>query len=105
MQESLTDYAAALAGSDLDTLDELISKKYRKFLRFFGLIREYTKDVKKVKYEITSQDELRILITFTKNVSLDEKKDLIKEMENAGYKVTSEIDGKKMKLRILYKED
>ena len=57
MNESLTDYAAALSGSDMDTLDDIITNKYRKFLKFFSLVRDHTEDIKKLERRVKSQEK------------------------------------------------
>ena len=104
MNESLTDYAAALSGSDMDTLDDISTNKYRKFIKFFSLVRDHTKDIKKLEYEFTAADTLSITITFTKKVSLADKQDMIADMEKSGYKVEATYVGKKVKLKIKYPE-
>ena len=104
MNESLTDYAAALSGSDMDTLDDIITHKYRKFLKFFSLVRDHTSEIKKLEYEFTAADTLAISITFTKKVSLSDKMDMICDMEKSGYKIDATYTGKKVKLKIKYPE-
>lgn len=104
MKASLTDYASALAQQDPAVIEELIGKKYRKFIRFFSLLKDYTDDIVKLKYELSNEDTLSVQITFSKEVSLSEKKELIDEMRESGYKIEEKKSKKKMKLSITFEE-
>lgn len=104
MEESLTSYASELSGTDIDLLEEIIGKKYKKFIKFFAIFRDQSEYIKKMDYEFTDDTDLTVHVTFTKSVSLDDKKEMIANMEEAGYKITSKIDGKKVKLKIVYEE-
>lgn len=104
MKQSLSEYASSLANSDIDVLEDLISKKYRKFIKFFALIRDFSEYIQKLDYEFDADDVLSVKITFSKQVDLDDKKELISDMKKSGYKVDSDISGKKMKLTIKYAE-
>lgn len=104
MKQSLTDYAVALSGPSIELLEEIIGTKYRKFIRFYEILKDQSASIKKMEYEFTDKSELSVNVTFTKSVSFDDKKDLIAKMEKAGYKITSKITGKKAKLKIKYNE-
>ena len=104
MTESLTDYISQLSQSNLDILDDVISNKYRKFITFFQLIRSYHKYIKKLDYEFSNADTLSITITFSKTITLDDKKDFINKLKKSGYLIISKQQGKKLKLTIVYPE-
>lgn len=104
MKKSLTEYASILSCSKLEYLEEIVGMKYKKFIRFYQILRDQSEYIKDMKYDFTEIDELSATITFTKNISLDDKKDLIDDMKAAGYKIDSKITGKKVKLKIKYKE-
>lgn len=104
MNKSLTDYAASLSGSNIEILEEIIKKKYRKFVKFFNLMADYTEFISKFEYEFSDESTLSINVTFTKAVKMDDKKDLIAEWKKSGYGVESTISGKKMKVVITYAE-
>jgi hypothetical protein len=104
MKKSLTDYAAKLSGSNIELLEEIVGTKYRKFIRFYEILKDQTDSIKSMEYEFSDKTELSATVTFTKSVSLDNKKDLIAKMEKAGYTITSKITGKKVKLKIQYEE-
>lgn len=104
MKKSLTDYAASLSGSNIEILEEIIEKKYRKFVKFFNLMKDYTDSISKLEYEFSDETTLSVKITFTKSVKLDEKKELIAGWSKSGYDVDYIISGKKMKLVITHPE-
>jgi hypothetical protein len=105
MKKSLTEYASAISGSDIDILEELVCKKYRKFIRAFRILEDKSDSIKSMKYEVTEDKSVLALnITFTKSISLNDKKDMINEMKDSGYVILAHITGKKMKLQIKYDE-
>ena len=104
MKKSLTDYAASLSGSNIEILEEIIAKKYRKFVKFFNLMKDYTDDISKIEYEFSDDATLSIKIEFSKSVKLDDKKELIAGWKKSGYDIDYKISGKKMKLVIIYPE-
>lgn len=104
MKKSRTEYASILSCSKIEYLEEIVGMKYKKFIRFYEILKDQSEYIKDMKYDITDIDELSATIVFTKNVSLDDKKDMINEMKAAGYKIDSKITGKKVKLKIKYKE-
>ena len=97
MKKSRTEYASILSCSKIEYLEEIVGMKYKKFIRFYEILKDQSEYIKDI-------DELSATIVFTKNVSLDDKKDMISEMKAAGYKIDSKITGKKVKLKIKYKE-
>ena len=104
MKKSLTEYASALSNSRMEVLEELICKKYRKFIRFFRLMKDYSEYITKLDYEFTDKDTLSINVSFKKSIKLDEKIELIEEMEEQGYNISFKIKGKQMKLVIVHEE-
>lgn len=104
MKKSLTDYAASLSGSNIEILEEIIEKKYRKFVKFFNLMKDYTDSISKIEYEFSDETTLSVKINFTKSVKLDDKKELIDGWFKAGYRIDYKIDGKKMKVVIIHPE-
>ena len=104
MKKSLIDYISSLSASSDDILEDIISKKYRKFIKFFTLLKDYTEYITKMEYELSDKDTLSAKITFKKAVKMDEKKELIESWEESGYQIDAKITGKKMKLMIHYEE-
>lgn len=104
MKKSLTEYASVLSGKKLSTLEEIVGMKYNKFIRFYEIIKDQSEYIKKMEYVFTDIDSLAVDVIFTKSITLDDKKELIHELKDAGYKIDSKITGKKVKLKITYKE-
>ena len=104
MKASLSEYMKALSGNQFSILEEIISSKYRKFMLFFDLIKEYSKDIDKMRYNFTDESTLDIELGMKNSIKRSLKEDLISEMLSSGYEVKSEISGKKMKLTIIYDE-
>ena len=104
MKKSLTEYASVLSGKKLSTLEEIVGMKYKKFIRFYEIIKDQSEYIKKMEYVFTDIDSLAVDVIFTKSITLDDKKELIHELKDVGYKIDSKITGKKVKLKITYKE-
>lgn len=104
MKKSLIDYISSLSNSSEDILEDIISTKYRKFIKFFTLLKDYSEYIKKMEYEFADKNTLSVKIVFSKAVDMDDKKGLISSWKELGYKIDSKISGKKMKLEIYYEE-
>ena len=66
MKKSITDYLYALSENDYDSLYEIISQKYRKFVRVYWLLKEYSDNIIAFKYkEKTDKDKLKITASFS----------------------------------------
>lgn len=104
MKKSLTEYLSVLTNADVDIFEEILSKKYRKFIKFFTLVKDYTEYISKLEYELSDSDTLCVKIVFTKSVSFDDKQEMINGWRDIGYQVDSKISGKKMRLQIRYAE-
>ena len=104
MKKSLTEYASVLSGKKLSTLEEIVGMKYKKFIRFYEIIKDQSEYIKKMEYVFTDIDSLAVDVIFTKSITLDDKKELIHELKDVGYKIDSKITGKKVKLKITYRE-
>ena len=72
MKKSMDSYINDMTSGNLDTLEKIISVQYRKFVRFYNLINEYSSLISKLKYEFNSPSSLDVLLY------LDTKRDLNK---------------------------
>lgn len=104
MKASLSEYMKELSGNELSILEEVISKKYRKFMNFFNLIREYSEDISSLKYNFTEKNILDIDLLMKTTKKREIREELIEELEHLGYGVESKTNGKKMNLVIIYDE-
>jgi len=66
MKKSMTDYLYALSENSYDNLYEIMSTKYRKFLRIYWLLKEFSDNITGLKYkEKSEKDRLKITVTFS----------------------------------------
>lgn len=66
MKKSMTDYLYALSENSYDTLYDIISTKYRKFIRVYWLLKDYSDNIIGLKCkEKTEKDKLKITVSFS----------------------------------------
>ena len=66
MKKSMTDYLYALSENNYDDLYDIISKKYRKFIRVYWLLKDYSDNIIMLKYKEKSEKEkLKITVSFS----------------------------------------
>ena len=66
MKKSMTDYLCMLSDNNYDTLYEIIRLKYRKFIRIYWLLKDYSENITVLKYkEKTDKDRLKITVSFS----------------------------------------
>ena len=104
MKASLSEYIKELSGNELSTLEEIISKKYRKFMNFFSLVQDYSDDIVALTYNFTDQNTLDIDLSMKGSGKKDLREEIKEEMFALGYQVESKITAKKIKLVITYDE-
>lgn len=104
MKATLTEFISVLSKKDRKILEDLLSNKYRKFIKFFYLVKDYTESIDKIKYNFSDKTVLNVDITFKKKVDIDLKKDLLESMEEHGYSIEHKLTDKKLKMVITYDE-
>lgn len=105
MKASLSEYMKEISGNELSILEEIISKKYRKFMNFFSLVKDYSDEIVSIKYNFTENTVLDLELSMKGKTKKELKKDMIQEMMDSGYKVESRCTAKKIKLIITYEEE
>lgn len=63
MKKSLTAYLKALSKNKVDTIDEIVSTKYRKFKKLYWLLKNYSDDIFKMEYHKTD-DTATLAVNF-----------------------------------------
>lgn len=62
----MSDYLYALSENSYDSLYEIISLKYRKFIRVYWLLRDYSDNIIELKCkEKSDKDRLKISVSFS----------------------------------------
>lgn len=87
MKKCMTNYLFALSESDYEKLRDIICHKYRKFRKFYKLLRDYSKFIIALEYEDSEVGQLKINIKFSgvdpKDIAKQIKKD-----DNVNMKIT-----------------
>lgn len=104
MKEDLVEYICALSNNNYDILEEIMIKKYNKFINFFELVRDYGTEIVKLKYNLSDENTLDVTITMRGNVKKDVKCEMKEKLESMGYTVETEIIKRKLTVRITYDE-
>lgn len=105
MKKSMSDYLNAMTSGKLENFENIISHQYRKFKKFYYMIKDYSESITKVKYEFLDKHTLNVSLTFeTKRRLSDIKKELESSIEGTDYQCEFKISKKVMKLAITYKE-
>lgn len=72
MKRTYTDYLNELSGNRMDVLEELITKKYRKFRKFYKIVSKHSSDIAHVSYRFSQDSSLDIDITVNPGIDIDE---------------------------------
>lgn len=92
MKKSMVDYLYALSENSYDTLYEIMSSKYRKFIRVYWLLKDYSDYIIALKYkEKTEKEKLKITVTFS-GIDVDEVADKLKADLNPSDEVKIKVD-------------
>lgn len=106
MKKDVVDYMNELTSSNLNSLEQLISLQYRKFIQFYRLVKDYSDIITKVKYEFNSPSSLDVVLIFdTKRDLKDIKKELISSMEKSKYNGSIKVVKKSIYMSIILDED
>ena len=66
MKKSISDYLYALSENSYDILYDIMSSKYRKFIRIYWLLKDYSDNIIALKYkEKTDKDRLKICVSLS----------------------------------------
>ena len=94
-----------MSGNDFNTLKKIISLQYRKFIRFYRLVEDYSDDIESLEYEFNSPSSLDVSIKMT-NKDLESIKDSMeKYMEEYAYDGNIEVKKKTLSVSIILEEE
>lgn len=97
MKASLTTFISNLSDDNFEVFEEIVLHKYKKFIKFYWLVKPYSEEITKMKYNFSSQNILDVDITFTKKIDMSIIEEKLNESE---YDVECKIEKNKMKLNI-----
>ena len=105
MKKSMTNYLYALSEDDMDVLYEIIAMKYRKFIRLYWLLKDFSDNIIKLKYkEKTELNVLKIVVVFS-NIDVDKIcKKLTSNLDDSD-NITIESTKNEINIKILKDEE
>lgn len=104
MKPDLVEYICALSNNQLEIVDEILVKKYKKFISFFELIRDYGDDITDLIYNLSDVNTLDVTITMRGKVKKDISDEMKTDLEAMGYQVTSGIKKSSLHITLVYDE-
>ena len=92
MKKSMVDYLYALSENSYDVLYEIMSSKYRKFIRVYWLLKDYSEYIVVLKYkEKTEKEKLKITVTFS-GIDVDDVADKLKASIDKSDEIKIKVD-------------
>lgn len=104
MKADLVEYLGMITEHKSDNIEEIIEKKYRKFISFFELVKERSDSITHLKYNLSNTDTLNVTITMRCNVKEDINEEMKQELEDIGYIVETSVNKKKLSIMLQYPE-
>ena len=104
MKADLVEYLGMMSEHKSDNLEEIIDKKYRKFISFFELVKERSEQITNMKYNLSDEDTLDVTITMRSIIKDSINEEIKNELEEIGYNVTTSINKKKLSIILQYAE-
>lgn len=105
MLKQMNEYLSSMSGNNLDTLEKIISLQYRKFIKFYRLVEDYSEFIDGLEYEFNTASSLDVSIKFNTKKNLKElKESMLKYMNKYAYDGFVEIKKKMMYVSIVMEE-
>lgn len=105
MNQNYFSYVNEMTEGDLESLHTLITVHYKKFIKFYDLVKEYSDIISKIEYEFNSSSALDVAISFNTKMKLDDIKiDVGNKMMNSNYIGVIEVNNKKLLISITLDE-
>lgn len=106
MKKKMTCYLNELVGDDMEMLEKLISHQYRKFIRFYRLIEEYSGMITKMRYEFNSESSLDVTVSFdTKRKMENIKSELESLAKDGDYELHISVNKKTLNVSVVLDEN
>ena len=106
MKKDMTDYINGMTENNLDTLEQIISLQYKKFMKFYKIVEPYSSSIEKVKYQFESPLSLDVfLILDSKKDAKELKRELESLMEKHDCNGSVEVNKKDIFISIIMDEE
>ena len=101
----MIEYLSSMSNNDFDKLESIIKNHYRKFLRFYHVLRDYSEECKAFEYEFTSKNKLEAVIKFKKGTDIDDiVSNIQKSLDDNNYEGNIKSKNNKVKIIIELEE-
>lgn len=95
MKQSYTDYLDELCGNRMDVLETLITSQYRKFKKFYKIMKKHSSEIAHMAYRIEpDSDSLSVDITVMQNIDPYVFMTEIESSSSDNYVISSDVDSK-----------
>lgn len=105
MKKEITHYLEELSGNDIETLGNIISNQYKKFLSFYRAVSEYSSDMESIEYIFECNEELNVNIIF-KTAKKSEKclQDILSYLDDNDCEGMAETEGTRCNIKLVLVE-
>ena len=103
MKKKMTAYMSILSEGDFSIFEEIITNKYRKFIEFFWLLKEYSDNISALKYKDSPKNVLKIEVTMA-SINIDEVLQDMQEKITDNENILIYNNGKKINIEIKKEE-
>jgi hypothetical protein len=81
----MTDCIGELSGSNMETLEQIVTLQYRKFIRFYKLISKHFDALEGIDYQFKDPSSLDVYLHFDTSKLKAVKSKIKEDMEKYGY--------------------
>ena len=105
MNQNMAEYLNAMTLGDLDSLEEIISHQYRKFVRFYKLVKKFSSAIVKLKYEFGDASSLSVVLTMESASDAKELKSYLdKTLGENDYEGSASVNKKTVNVSVILQE-
>lgn len=105
MKQDMTEYLNNMTSGSFDTLEKIISLQYRKFVRFYKLVKEYSSLITKLKYTFVDGSTLNIVLVMDPSADMKSiKKELESSIKKSQYEGSIKIQKKNFIISLTLQE-
>ena len=95
MKQSYTDYLDELCGNRMDILETLVTSKYRKFKKFYNIMKKHSPEIAHMAYRLEpDEDSLSVEITVVPKVDPYVFMTEVEASSSDKYDISSDVDRK-----------
>lgn len=106
MEKTYTQYLNELSGNRMDVLEEIISKKFKKFKKMYKILSRRSSDIAHISYRFSeSEDSLDVDITVNPDIDVDDFISSISTETEDNYILQAESESRMAYLSIILDEE